>query len=145
MLISAEAVAARNAVSARTEKAAYREEALARLTPDDLKTIYHMRKTRQILGMTQAEFGRLLGANQSAVAMWETGVRRLRNPKIVEYALKYILNTHVTRRPMEGLAVKLKEIQEKEQQAYEDAEKCANGEAGEAKAGTEQQGDDCTK
>ena len=138
MLISPEALEARRAVTSRTEKATYREEALARLTPEDLKTIYQMKKTRQILGMTQAEFARLIGASQSAVAMWETGVRRLRNPKIVEYALKYILNTHVTRRPMEGLAVKLKEIQEKEQQAYEDAEKCANGEAGEAEAGVEQ-------
>jgi transcriptional regulator with XRE-family HTH domain len=95
--------------------------------------------------MSIKEFAKVLGVSTNCISAWENGYREILYPKILEYALKYILNINIRRRPVVGLASKLEELQKREQKAYEDAEKHATREARKAKAGTKRKGNNSPK
>jgi DNA-binding transcriptional regulator YiaG len=56
----------------------------------DGMTSEEIRATRERLGMTRTQFARELDVSYQTVVRWETGKLGVRNPRIMDYALRYL-------------------------------------------------------
>jgi len=97
------------------------EHNLKVMSDAQFQAIYQLKQVRKKLKVNQTQMGALLGVCQNSIYLWETASIKIRHPRMLELALKYLMNTHCMRTPLPGLSKVITDIQKEEQEFYAEA------------------------
>jgi len=121
------------------------EHNLSIMTEAQLQAIYQLKQVRKKLGWNQKVMADKLGISYHTITQWETASVKIRQPKILEYALRYLMNTYMVRTPLPGLASVVKEIQEEEKKRHGSESEGTEGQDRPSNQGSECKGGNSAK
>lgn len=62
-----------------------------------------LKQARELMGLTQAELGRILDIPQATISRWESGRHKIEHARVLWYALQALVHAHVVTQARDGV------------------------------------------